>query len=580
MDSWTAARLIHTIAIVFLHFALVLVGLLLAPVLHAEQIDIANFNQKTDITGSTTDCTNLDTAQQRLDCYQTLCEPSYECAEAIIANATFIDGPTVGSMVIHDLITQPALFSTLTDGHELSHIVGRTTAKAGGINGTAFESCPNDFLYGCPHGFFEQALAEYEGASKDVATRICESVTTKPVEHNKFYCYHGVGHGIMMAKANDIYESLRICDQLPTDRAKQGCYQGAFMENINAIQTGVARDGVFKADEPLAPCTLVPLKYQWNCYENHSAYLVGYTDYDLAAAANECMRAEESKIPACIISLAQLTTNPGWQASLLAAVPEQSGGKATFLERAVYMCTLFPEAMVDNCYEYAVNNLLNYDQWQQAAEYCSLVPALQTEACVGKVGSKMYFLLYAEEQKNQLCSLMQKSLKGTCLAYARGEITHIEIDSRQDEQLPEPTNWFGRLLAWLSAIFKQPERPKEVPLAPDELPPNLNRNVNDGTVTSRSLVQNSLVIRLLPSGIFEPSTLTIKAGETVTWVNNTTDPFWPASDNHPTHQLLSEFDARKPLSPDEAYSYTFNTAGSWTFHDHLMPRATGIIIVE
>lgn len=559
---------------------ILLAALLFAPSLQAEQIEITKFDQKTDITGSTTTCTDLGSVQERLDCYATLCEPNYQCAEAIIANATYIDGPVVGSLIIHDMITQPALFNTLTDGHELSHIVGRTTAKAGGINGDAFESCPDDFLYGCPHGFFEQALAEYEGASRDVATKICESVTTEPIASTKFYCYHGVGHGIMMAKANDIYESLRICDQMPSERAKQGCWQGAFMENINAFITNVDREGVFKADDPLAPCSLVPLAYQWNCYENHSAYLVNQTKYDLTKAAELCLNAESSKASACILSLAQLTTNPGWQSSLLASKPEQGGGKEEFLQRGVYMCSNFPTSMVSQCYVYAVNNLINYDLWQQAGEYCGLVPESEVENCVARVGSRMYFGLLGTDQKKQYCNYLQPKHVGTCLAYARGELTYREINASDTDEALDDLSWFGRFLHWLQSIFKQPEPVRPVTLIPEELPPNLNRTVNDGTVTDRSLVQNSLVIRLLPGGTFEPATLTIKAGQTVTWVNNTDDAFWPASDNHPTHQLLSEFDARKPLKPDEAYSYTFNKVGSWTFHDHLTPRATGVIIVE
>ena len=42
---------------------------------------------------------------------------------------------------------------------------------------------------------------------------------------------------------------------------------------------------------------------------------------------------------------------------------------------------------------------------------------------------------------------------------------------------------------------------------------------------------------------FEPQTLTINKGETVKFENKSSDDFWPASNNHPTHLLYPGFDA-------------------------------------
>lgn len=100
-------------------------------------------------------------------------------------------------------------------------------------------------------------------------------------------------------------------------------------------------------------------------------------------------------------------------------------------------------------------------------------------------------------------------------------------------------------------------------------------------------VNNDNTIEITASG-FNPSTLTINAGETVTWINKNPFQAWPASAVHPTHKnypetggcIGSKFDACKNLKQGEAYSFIFNQIGTWKYHDHLSPGNTGTIIVE
>ncbi|HEY7537328.1 MAG TPA: hypothetical protein VH721_05025 [Gaiellaceae bacterium] len=79
---------------------------------------------------------------------------------------------------------------------------------------------------------------------------------------------------------------------------------------------------------------------------------------------------------------------------------------------------------------------------------------------------------------------------------------------------------------------------------------------------------------------FEPQTLTIKAGETVEFRNESGDDKWPASDVHPTHELYPGFDAQRPILDGESYEFTFDRVGSWGYHDHLNPATHGTIVVE
>ncbi|HLD11294.1 MAG TPA: hypothetical protein VJB91_00080 [Patescibacteria group bacterium] len=94
-------------------------------------------------------------------------------------------------------------------------------------------------------------------------------------------------------------------------------------------------------------------------------------------------------------------------------------------------------------------------------------------------------------------------------------------------------------------------------------------------------IQNNenVVIEYTEDG-FQPKMITIPLDTTVRWINRTSRPMWIASAVHPTHQELPGFDALKGYATGESYSYTFTKIGSWKYHDHLNPKATGEVIVE
>ena len=80
-------------------------------------------------------------------------------------------------------------------------------------------------------------------------------------------------------------------------------------------------------------------------------------------------------------------------------------------------------------------------------------------------------------------------------------------------------------------------------------------------------------------GNFSPSEVKIKNGGKVTWTNKGSRAVWPASAMHPTHLIYPEFDARKSIGPGESYSFKFERAGSWKYHDHLNPSSFGAVNV-
>ncbi|MBI2133437.1 cupredoxin domain-containing protein [Candidatus Woesearchaeota archaeon] len=94
-------------------------------------------------------------------------------------------------------------------------------------------------------------------------------------------------------------------------------------------------------------------------------------------------------------------------------------------------------------------------------------------------------------------------------------------------------------------------------------------------------------VKITASG-FDPATITINSGESVTWTNSDTKPHWVASAAHPTHDeyperggcIGSKFDSCGSIGPGESFTFGFSRKGSWKYHDHLNPGLTGTVVVS
>lgn len=79
---------------------------------------------------------------------------------------------------------------------------------------------------------------------------------------------------------------------------------------------------------------------------------------------------------------------------------------------------------------------------------------------------------------------------------------------------------------------------------------------------------------------FNPSSLEIKAGETVQFVNQSGGGMWTASGPHPSHTAYPEFDAKKNIPSGGTYEFTFTKIGEWKYHNHAKAGMFGTIIVK
>lgn len=516
-------------------------------------------------------CLNADTTDGRLGCYANLCAPGYHCAEAMLRAATTSGGPTLATTVLNDIMTVHQQYAVFTDGHELSHVIGRQLAKEFGSSGDAFMRCPRDFYYGCQHGFFEIVLAT-SPSPVEAALSVCESAP----EDQRFFCYHGVGHGFMMSYAYDLDDVLSKCNELPEAQFKrQGCWQGSFMENINSYLRGEARDGVFNSKDPLGPCNRLEQQYRWECYFNQASFLLRINNNDVAKASAACMAADEASRPACTRGIGQLIGNPGWQKVILG---DDVFTEAALVPNAIQLCESFPKSEQGNCITGMIENMLNYDQEPDALRVCSLLAEYegQRSGCYRDFGAALQRMSYPREKYMKYCPQFPQEYRSAC-----DPTGTKSVPPPQENIVLRIVHAIGGFFSWLwhgfTGLFAVSEN---VPLLPIGTVASSSLSSSDASTVTEPLQADAVF--QYDNGEFSPAEVTIRRGQTVTWVNDGEDPFWPASDDHPTHQVYNNgaFDPKRPILPGDSWSFTFDTVGDWEFHDHLYPIAIGVVHVE
>lgn len=89
---------------------------------------------------------------------------------------------------------------------------------------------------------------------------------------------------------------------------------------------------------------------------------------------------------------------------------------------------------------------------------------------------------------------------------------------------------------------------------------------------------NEVVVEMTSAGFF-PSTVTVKIGDTLKFINNDSRPRWPASAVHPIHSCYPGFDSRGSVASGDSFSFTASVAKTCGFHDHLNTGLRGTLTV-
>ncbi|MFZ3044196.1 MAG: hypothetical protein WA058_03795 [Minisyncoccia bacterium] len=109
----------------------------------------------------------------------------------------------------------------------------------------------------------------------------------------------------------------------------------------------------------------------------------------------------------------------------------------------------------------------------------------------------------------------------------------------------------------------------------------------NGAPSSSAITAAGQTVVFTDSG-FSPSVLTIKKDTTVTFQNQSTKEMRVASNPHPIHDdyptrggcISSTFDSCSIIPPGGSWTFTFDTLGTWGYHNHLNAVDMGSVVVQ
>ena len=93
-----------------------------------------------------------------------------------------------------------------------------------------------------------------------------------------------------------------------------------------------------------------------------------------------------------------------------------------------------------------------------------------------------------------------------------------------------------------------------------------------------SALRATEVIQMTDQGL-HPKYLKISRGTTIYFINTGQYKHWPASNNHPSHEVYPELDAKETIAPGASWRFMFKKPGVWKIHDHLNPGFEAVVTV-
>lgn len=255
--------------------------------------------------------------------------------------------------------------------HQVSHVIGRAAAERYGDVVAAYNEGDNFCWSGYYHGVMETVVQDIGVAN--ITTQIntiCEGAR-KQQEYSFYHynCVHGLGHGLMAIKNNELFEALKVCDGLDGTWQQESCHGGVFMENVMSEVNPDHKTNYFSADDLLYPCTAVEAKYKPQCYMMQTSHALRQINSDYGKMFELCKSADEGFVDICYQSLGR----------------DVSGNSISNLVSTKQNCMLGGDENAQaNCFIGAVKDFISYHHSdQQGLALCnSLDVARLKEICL------------------------------------------------------------------------------------------------------------------------------------------------------------------------------------------------------
>lgn len=241
--------------------------------------------------------------------------------------------------------------------HPIAHVIGQIAVKKYPTAAEAYTHGDSFCWSGYYHGVLEGIVGKI-GQENVIAqiNNICGSIAGKEDYSFEYYnCVHGLGHGLMAMTNTELFESLKLCDNLKGNWEQTSCYGGVYMENV-MVDNKNHFTNYLKPDDPLYPCNKVDTKYKSACYLMQTSYMLKVTGGDFTKVFSLCATADADFVATCYQSLGR----------------DASGRSVSDVTSTKSTCDMGQDfAAKSNCIMGAVKDFVAYHHSDlQAKEFC------------------------------------------------------------------------------------------------------------------------------------------------------------------------------------------------------------------
>jgi hypothetical protein len=260
--------------------------------------------------------------------------------------------------------------SAQSECHQLAHTIGRSAARKyptlyGGLHAGA--QLGNICNSGYWHGLLEETISGMsDPALQATLNNLCIVDGVRRYSFDNFNCIHGLGHGLTLRYAQDIFQALPWCDRFSDYWDQQSCYGGVFMQNIIADQQEGGAVNL-KRDDLVYPCNAVAQRQKTQCYQLVPDNVLKAKAWDTRAAFAICDTIEEgfSGIcyrgvgrdisgatlldPAGTLRMCQTATTPLGLQECIAGAVSNAVDDTHKADKATALCQIVPTVLRASC---------------------------------------------------------------------------------------------------------------------------------------------------------------------------------------------------------------------------------------
>ena len=317
------------------------------------------------------------------------------------------------------------------DGHLYAHSLGLAAYRGDDRTGAVFAQCSPIFQSGCYHGVIQAHFAALpsSGIDSTAVNALCRSYRDDPsARWLLFQCAHGMGHGLTLFHGHHLPSALQGCDLVADPWEREGCYGGAFMENVvqaTAPHHTVGRPQAAGAEDdhahhhagaaaeatrpafkpldpadPLYPCSALGERYQHACYQMQTSPILFFNRGNFAATGRACMTAPEAHRAACFQSLGR----------------DASSYTGQDHARALRICTDVDADYRSWCHVGYAKNLVDLTaSATDGLTYCRLIlDAEGKRACYEAVGEEIWVLSDDRVRRREWCEAAEPGFREVC----------------------------------------------------------------------------------------------------------------------------------------------------------------------